>query len=192
MFRWKTFIFAALLSMCESATVVLDVFYPESQTNSSDGIIFSYAYSTSPYNYELYESMQKVSTNNYQPWLGNSTYYIKDSDKVDSNHWRREVDIGDNTGEVYLFVAAYVDYVAYRTTILVCDSVLIDVADTGTCFPKNSPYKVLVPSVTSKVTLQMYPSFDSLNLKYKGGALNMFENFYSPQLGNYRDIAGKP
>lgn len=180
-----------MLSMCKSAQIVLDVFYPERQINALNGIVFIYAYSTAPYDYPLYEKQQAVSTNPFMRWFGNSTYYIKVSDKVDLNHWQHEIDIGDNTGDVYLMLAAYIDYNASRTTVHICDSVML-VYDVGsTCFPKNSPYKVNVPSVSSKVSLQMYPSFDSINKKYQGGALKMFKNFYSPQLNNYRDVTGK-
>ena len=86
----------AQIVLIRSATITLDVFYPETEvTQSSEGIVFVYGYSTSPYTYALYEWQQKNNPSTaFAPWFGNNTFLITQDHKFGESHWQKTFDIG--------------------------------------------------------------------------------------------------
>jgi hypothetical protein len=89
------------IALVRSATITLDVFYPEAEvTPSSEGIVFVYGYSTSPYTYPLYEWQQANNPSTpFAPWFGNYTYLITQDHKSGQNHWNKTIDIGSESFE---------------------------------------------------------------------------------------------
>ena len=76
-----------------------------------------------------------------------------------------------------------------EATVNACAPVIATIDFGSWCYPRHSPYTVKVPSVSSAVSLAIHPSFDSLGATYPAQTYTMFKKFYSPQLGNRRDIA---
>jgi len=78
--------------------LILDVYYPESGISLLSGAsdVFTFGFSESPYNYDLYKSA------NFLPWWGNLTYVISTSDKEGPDHWQKTINLGSYSGEVFV------------------------------------------------------------------------------------------
>jgi hypothetical protein len=158
--------------------LILDVYYPESGISLLSGAsdVFTFGFSESPYNYDLYKSA------NFLPWWGNLTYVISTSDKVGPNHWQKTINLGSYTGEVFVNIASYPGFLFISElgyTVMIC-SQMIPLHDWTTgaaaCIPRHSPYKALLPNASSSVLLPMYPSFGALS---KGTTTVLIENLHS-------------
>jgi hypothetical protein len=101
--------------------------------------------------------------------------------------------LGNQAGEIYVMLMSYAwpNYTLLRmeATVNACAPVIASVDFDSWCYPRHSPYKVKVPSISSAVSLVIHPSFDSLGATYPSQTYTMLKNLYSPQLGNRRDIA---
>jgi hypothetical protein len=178
-----------LLRLCQNtyqiqaSNVLLDVYYPESLLDhivitSLEGNIFNIGYSSSPYTQELVASSSPLY---YGPWFGNFSYFINNyTDRVDNNHWRKNIDLNDFEGELYLELSA--NYFGPTVTSCLEDGLYA----IGICLPRHSPYLVSIASATDTVSLSMFPSFSAKGI---GKTSTLISNYYSSALGNVRDIS---
>ena len=125
------FLFVFLLLDCikhsHASFLVLDIYYPESGITLTPGSsnVFMYSYSSSPYSYDLLLDHLN-DPYGFSPWFFNYTYYVTVNDKVGADHWRKIIDLGDYSGEIFSEIAAYTDFNAVATSVDVCNEYLFD------------------------------------------------------------------
>lgn len=174
------------LELGRAATLTLEVYYPESGISliPGDPNVFSFGFSTSPYSADTPESL---------PWWGDVSYLISMDDKIDTNIWRKSIDLGDFRGDVFVNLASYPAFLFMspegRYTVNVCNN-LIPLHDwTGglaPCMPRHSPYNALFETASDTTILRIFPAFDALA---QGNSTILVQDIYSPFFENHRAIS---
>ena len=177
---WSVWI-GFLVQNAQGSFIELHIYYPEenlqlNMSNPFGDILFQYGFSTSPYSLQIYETYP-----NYFPWTANYTYDIVNStDYVGPNHWMKLINVGENTvGGVYVELITNINF---PNIVKTCTNWL----EWGPCMPRHTPSIVNITSPDQTVELLMYPAF---NIAGIGNVSTIFKNYFSPQLGNVRDIS---
>jgi predicted alpha/beta superfamily hydrolase len=100
------------------------------------------------------------------------------SNKVADNLYVKNVTLPNYKGNVWIEISAAENNSTGYYSVNKCVFL-------GGCNGLSVPYITNLPTTTSVSTVTAYPWFTILD----GAVYNMFTHFYSPQLGNYRDIS---
>mmetsp|Transcript_13534 Transcript_13534/g.20327 ORF Transcript_13534/g.20327 Transcript_13534/m.20327 type:complete len:551 (+) Transcript_13534:52-1704(+) len=168
------------LQFVHASVLSIDIFYPEHLIRSesgAEGNIFVLGYSSLPYSYEL----SLTSNGQYYPDFGNYSMYVSNSsNRIESNHWRYDLDLGEYEGQLYVQISQNSQF----NTIESCPPVSYLAG--STCVPRQGPYTTYIPNVDSRVNMSIYPAFDLLAT---GTVHTAIHNFYSSYFKNYRNIS---
>lgn len=127
-----------------------------------------------------------ISTAGSQKWgYRNSTYYVfNNTDYYHNNHWIKNISIpSDYTGNLYFQLTGHMaDDFSRHYSVSLCDNMFFQ---NQYCLQQGMPYILNVTDADSLYSLTVFPSFGNI----QGETEVLFEQFYSSQLNNYRNIS---
>jgi predicted alpha/beta superfamily hydrolase len=165
---------SSLAGILAASKLHLTILYPEIDVKAGSGHVFSILISSAP-----------LDQPDVPPWgFFNESYYVYDKDKVAPNTWSKNVTVEDSVGTVYLNIMGVTSsYTVGSYSVRECNLYKNWIVNPY-CVQSAMPWQVNM-SASSDVALKIYPSFGATDT---GTVSLLFENFFSPQLQNYRNI----
>jgi hypothetical protein len=177
---YRYFVLLTIATTSIGSVIEIDIYYP--QTNMrimGDAVAFDLLVSSACYG----PGPECPGSMDLPPWGAfNSTYFVYDSDRVDSNHWKKTVIVNaDIIGDVFVLITGHADWTTYTYSVTSCDALYVH---NPYCYQTGVAWKVSVLSSTEAYALSLYPSFGHIS-----GVIDTWaSDFYSPELNNSREI----
>lgn len=189
------FLLTSLLApLCGASTITLHIHYPAEGINQTvingGGSVFNLNVYTCQENHVkddkwTYGQSDCPGGEWFSGLPEDMQYKVYNSDKVGTNHWVKQFDMGDVYSGIY-YVSVGNELTVLGSSILACNN-LVRSFSFSTCFQMGSPWAGIIGPDTDSV-LTMYPAFGTLQPNYLDILLTNFSSAFGESTLRSRDI----